>query len=288
MNVKASLALLGVVAVVGIGIASTSLFTVNQRYQALVLQFGNPIRVERDPGLKVKLPWQNVETYERRILDLDPPGQEVLLADQKRITVDSFARFRIVDPLEYRKKALTEANFRQVFGGRLNSAVRSEVAKVSLADLLTEKRAQVMDVIASHMRAQAKEFGVEVVDVRIGRADLPEAISQATYNRMRSERVSKAALDRAEGAELKAKIQADADRERTVLLAEAQREAQILRGEGDATRTTILNEAYGRDPEFFNLYRSLDAYGVAFGEGTTMILKPDSEFFRYFGTGIRK
>lgn len=288
MNAKASLAILGVVAVVGIGIASTALFTVNQRHQALVLQFGNPIRVEREPGLKVKLPWQNVETYERRILDLDPPGQEVLLADQKRITVDSFARFRIVDPLEYRKKALTEANFRQVFGGRLNSAVRSEVAKVSLVDLLTEKRAQVMDVIAAQMKAQAVEFGVEVVDVRIGRADLPEATTQATFNRMRSERVAFGAQLRAEGAEIKAKIQAEADRERTVILAEAQREAQILRGEGDATRTTILNDAYGRDPEFFNLYRSLDAYGAAFGEGTTMVLKPDSEFFRYFGSGQAK
>ncbi|MEO5336667.1 MAG: protease modulator HflC [Magnetospirillum sp. WYHS-4] len=288
MNGKASLAILGVVGVVAVGLAATSLFTVHQRHQALVLQFGNPIRVEREPGLKVKLPWQNVETYERRILDLDPPGQEVLLSDQKRIIVDAFARFRIVDPLEYRKKAVTEANFRQVFGGRLNSSVRSEVAKVSLADLLTEKRAQVMDIIADQMKGQAKEFGVEVVDVRIGRADLPEAISQATYNRMRSERLAKAAQLRAEGAELKAKIQGDADRERTIILAEAQREAQVLRGEGDATRTTILNDAYGRDPEFFGLYRSLDAYGVAFGEGTTMVLKPDSEFFRYFGTANRK
>lgn len=279
---KTTLALLAVVVVVLAFVANSMLFTVHQARQALVLQFGNPVRVERDPGLKVKLPWQNVELYERRILDLDPPGQEVLLADQKRIIVDSFARFRVVDPLEFRKKANTDANFRQVFGGRLNSAVRSEVAKVSLADLLTEKRGQVMDVIANLMKSQAVEFGVEVIDVRIGRADLPEAISQATYNRMRSERLASAAQLRAEGAEIKARIQGDADRERTVILATAQRDAQVLRGEGDGERTRILNEAYGRDPEFFGLYRSLESYGIAFGEGTTMVLKPDSEFFQFF------
>lgn len=280
---KTTLALLAVSVAVLAMVASSMLFTVHQARQALVLQFGNPVRVERDPGLKFKLPWQNVELYDRRILDLDPPGQEVLLADQKRIIVDSFARFRIVDPLEFRKKANTDANFRQIFGGRLNSAVRSEVAKVSLADLLTEKRGQVMDVIASLMKSQATEFGVEVIDVRIGRADLPDATSQATFQRMKSERVASASQLRAEGAELKAKIQADADRERTVILATAQRDAQILRGEGDGERTRILNDAYGRDPEFFSLYRSLESYGIAFGEGTTMVLKPDSGFFKYFG-----
>lgn len=281
---KSSLAILGLIVVLSGFIAFTALFTVHQTQQALVLQFGNPIRVEREPGLKFKLPLlQNVEYYDRRILDLDPPGQEVLLTDQKRIIVDSFARYRIVDPLEFRKKAFTDANFRQVFGNQLNSAVRSEVAKTSLADMLSEKRAAVMDKITNQLKAQAPDFGIEVVDVRIGRTDLPEATSQAVYSRMKSERVAQAAQLRAEGAELKAKIQANADRERTVIIAEAQKTSQILRGEGEGRKTNILNEAYGRDPEFFDLYRTLESYGIAFGDGTTMVLKPDSEFFRFFG-----
>jgi len=280
---KGLFAAIGVILVV-LGIAGYSaLYTVHQTQQALVLQFGKPVRVEQEPGLKFKLPFvQNVELYEKRIIDLDPPVQEVLLADQKRITVDSFARYRISDPLRFKQRALTEANFRQVFGGRLNSSVRSEVAKVSLADMLSEQRARVMARITNSMKAQAPDFGIEVVDVRIGRTDLPEATSQAVYNRMRSERVATAAQLRAEGEEMKARIQAEADRQRTVLLAEAEREAQILRGTGDAERTNILNDAYGRDPAFFDFYRTLEAYSALQGEGTTMVLSPDADFFRFF------
>ncbi|HEX9568271.1 MAG TPA: protease modulator HflC, partial [Rhodospirillales bacterium] len=203
---KTVLAVLGVV-VVAAGITlSSALFTVHQTKQALVLQFGNPIRVEREPGLKVKMPFiQNVEYYERRILDLDPPSQEVVLADQKRINVDSFARFRIVDPLEFRKKAVTDVNFRQIFGNRLNGAVRAEVGQVFLADMLTQKRKEIMDKISKLMKAQAAEFGTEVVDVRIGRTDLPQATAQSVYNRMRSDRIASAALLRAEGEEQKLK-----------------------------------------------------------------------------------
>ncbi len=280
---KKSLAVFGLIVVLGGFAAFTMLFTVHQTRQALVLQFGNPIDVERDPGLKFKLPWQNVEFYDRRILDLDPPGQEVLLTDQKRIIVDSFARYRIVDPLEFRKRASTDANFRQVFGNQLNSAVRSEVAKSSLADMLSEKRSEIMNRITNQLKAQAPNFGIEVIDVRIGRTDLPEATSQAVYSRMKSERVAQAAQLRAEGAELKVKTQAMADRERTVIIAEAKKTSQILRGEGEGKKTRILNKAYGRDPEFFDLYRTLESYGVAFKDGTTMILKPDSEYFRFFG-----
>ncbi|MBI2585794.1 MAG: protease modulator HflC, partial [Rhodospirillales bacterium] len=164
---KTVLAVLGVV-VIAAGITlSSALFTVHQTKQALVLQFGNPIRVEREPGLKIKMPFiQNVEYYERRILDLDPPSQEVVLADQKRINIDSFARFRIVDPLEFRKKAVTDVNFRQIFGNRLNGAVRAEVGQVFLADMLTKKRSEIMNKISKQMKAQAAEFGTEVVDVR--------------------------------------------------------------------------------------------------------------------------
>ena len=282
---KTVLAVLGVV-VIAAGITlSSAVFTVHQTKQALVLQFGNPIRVEREPGLKVKMPFiQNVEYYERRILDLDPPSQEVVLADQKRINVDSFARFRIVDPLEFRKKAVTDVNFRQIFGNRLNGAVRAEVGQVFLADMLTKKRAEIMAKISKLMKAQAAEFGTEVVDVRIGRTALPQATAQSVYNRMRSDRIASAALLRAEGEEQKLKIQAEADKQRTIIIAEAQRQAEILRGQGEGERNRILGEAFGQDPQFFDFYRSMEAYGEALGDGTTMVLTPDSAFFRFFGT----
>ncbi len=286
---KPVLAVVGlIIAAIGIT-AYASLFTVHQTQQALVLQLGNPIRMISEPGLSYKLPFiQNVEYYDRRILDLDPPVQEVILFDQKRINVDAFARYKIVDPLEFRKRAVTNQNFRQVFGNRLNAAIRAEIGKILLADMLTEKRAQVMDIISRQMKSQAAEFGTEVIDVRIGRTDLPEATAQAVYNRMRSDRVASAAKLRAEGEEQKLKIQAVADKERTIIIAEAQRQSEILRGQGEGERNQILGEAFGQDPEFFDFYRSMEAYGEAFGEGTTMVLSPDSEFFRFFGTDKKK
>ena len=286
---KPVLAIFGVVvAVLGI-VAYSAAFTVHQTQQALVLQFGNPIRTVPEAGLHFKMPFvQNVEYYDRRILDLDPPVQEVILFDQKRINVDAFARYRIVDPLEFRKRAVTDLNFRQVFGNRLNAAIRAEIGKILLSDMLTEKRAQVMDIISTQMKAQAAEFGTEVIDVRIGRTDLPEETAQSVYNRMRSDRVAYSSQLRAEGEEKKLKIQALADRERTIILAEAQRQSEILRGQGEGERNRILAEAFGKDPEFFDFYRSMEAYSEAFGEGTTMVLTPDSEFFRFFGTGKGK
>ena len=256
----------------------------HQTQQALVLQFGNPIKVERDPGLKIKVPFvQNVLFFDRRILDLDPPAQEVILTDQKRINVDSFVRYRIVDSLEFRKKALTDNNFRQIFGARLNAVVRAEVGTVFLADMLSGKRDDVMQNITSTLKAEAPEFGVEVVDVRIGRTDLPDETSQAVYNRMRSDRIAEAAKLRSEGAEIKAKIQAKADKDRTVILADAEKSSQILRGQGEGIRTNVLNDAFGQDREFFEFYRTMEAYDNAFGDGTTMVLNPNSDFFRFFG-----
>lgn len=272
----------GIIVVLGV-IAFSALFTVHQTQQALILQFGNPIRVERDPGLKAKLPFiQNVEFFEKRIIALDPDVQEVLLSDQKRINVDAFARYRIVDPLKFRQRAVTNDNFRRIFESRMNSAVRTEVARASLADMLSTTRAQIMDRIADELREQAVDFGVEVIDVRLGRTDLPEATSQAVYNRMRSARVAQAAQLRAEGEELKAKIQAEADRERTIIIADATQQSRTLRGEGEAERTTMLNESYGQDEEFFDFFRSLEAYAALGGEGRTMVLTPDSDFFRFF------
>ena len=286
---KPFLAFFGLIIVVAGVTAYGALFTVHQTQQALILQLGNPIRTVPEPGLHFKLPFiQNIEFYDRRILDLDPPVQEVILLDQKRINVDAFARYKIVNPLEFRKRAVTNQNFRQVFGNRLNAAIRAEIGKILLGDMLTEKRAQVMDVISRQMKAQAAEFGTEVIDVRIGRTDLPEATAQAVYNRMRSDRVAHASKLRAEGEEQKLKIQAVADKDRTIIIAEAQRQSEILRGQGEGERNRILGEAFGQDPEFFDFYRSMEAYGEALGEGTTMVLSPDSEFFRFFGTVKKK
>jgi membrane protease subunit HflC len=286
---KPFLAVFGLIVVVAGVTAYGALFTVHQTQQALILQLGNPIRTVPEPGLHFKLPFiQNIEFYDRRILDLDPPAQEVILLDQKRINVDAFARYKIADPLEFRKRAVTNQNFRQVFGNRLNAAIRAEIGKILLGDMLTEKRAQVMDFISRQMKAQAAEFGTEVIDVRIGRTDLPEATAQAVYNRMRSDRVAHASKLRAEGEEQKLKIQAVADKDRTIIIAEAQRQSEILRGQGEGERNRILGEAFGQDSEFFDFYRSMEAYGEALGEGTTMVLNPDSEFFRFFGTVKKK
>ena len=278
------LAVIGIIVIAAGIIVFSALFTVHQTQQALVLQFGNPVRAETKPGLKFKLPFvQNVIFFDRRILDLDPPAQEIILNDQKRINVDSFVRYKIIDPLEFRKTAQSDANFRQIFGGRLNAAVRSEVGKVLLGDMLSNKRDDVMQRITEQLKVQAPQFGIEVVDVRIGRTDLPDTTSQSVYNRMRSQRIAEAAKLRAQGAELKAKTQAEADRDRTIILAEAQKNSQILRGQGEGVKTAILNEAFGQDMDFFEFYRSMEAYNEAFGEGTTMVLSPDSDFFKFFG-----
>ncbi len=272
----------GAIVLVGGIILFSSMFIVHQVQTALVLQFGRPVIVLSVPGLHFKLPWQDVEYFDKRILDLDPPAQEVILQDKKRVNVDSFVRYRIVNPLEFKKTAVTQTNFIQIFGGRLNAAVRAEIGKVLLGDMLSEKRNDVMTRITDALKTQATQFGIEVVDVRIGRTDLPEATAESVYKRMNSEREAQARKLRSEGSELKAKIQAKADKERTVVLATAQREAQILRGQGEGKKTIILNEAFGQDPEFFAFYRSMEAYGEALGEGTSMVLSPDSEFFKYF------
>lgn len=272
----------GVVVIVLGMIAFSSIYTVQETQQALILEFGQPRDEEREPGIHFKVPWRTALYYDKRVLSLDPPPQEIILADQKRIIVDAFVRYRIISPLKFRQRADTEQNFINIFGGRLNSAVRAEVGRILLGDVLSSKRDDVMANITGQLKDQATEFGISVVDVRIGRTDLPATTSESVYNRMRSSRVAQAAKLRSEGAEIKARIQAEADKERTVILAEAQRQAQILRGQGEGQRTRILVDAFGKDPDFFAFYRSLEAYGEALGDGTTMVLSPDSEFFRYF------
>ncbi len=274
---------LGVIVLVGAIALTGSLFTVHQTQQAIVLQLGETKRVIEEPGLHFKLPvLQNVVYYDNRVLDLDPPGQEMPLVDQRRIIVDAFARYRIVDPLKFYQAVRTEVNFRDRFGTILNASVRDSLGQAELGDLLTDKRADVMQEIFRGVSRRAAEFGIDVVDVRIGRTDLPTETSQSVYNRMRSDRIAQAALLRAQGQEAKARIEAEADRERTIIIADAERESQILLGQGEAESRRVLNEAHGKDSEFYAFMRSMEAYRGSLADGTTMLLSPDSEFFRFF------
>jgi len=273
--------------VIAIGIAAaSSAFTVHQTTQAIVLQFGKPIRVVTDPGLNWKIPFlQNVQYYEKRVLNLDPPVESILLADQKRILVDAFARYRIVDALGFFVTVRTEGGVRQRLGPIINASLRSVLGNATLSSVLSKEREQIMQQIRRTVNAEVGRFGIELVDVRIRRADFPEEISQAVYGRMKSEREREAAEFRAQGFEQAQRIRATADREATVIRAEAKREAEIERGKGEAIRTRTLNDAFGQDAGFFNFYRSMQAYeGSLAGRSTFMVLSPDSEFFDFFNS----
>lgn len=264
-----------------------AMFTVHQTMQALVLQFGNPVRIIQEPGLHFKVPFiQQVEFYEKRVLDFDAPSVELVLGDQKRLVVDAFARYRINDALRFRQSVGNEAAFRSRLEPIVFSSLRSVLGEVPLFSILSQDRNQLMDRIKTEVNRALTGFGVELVDVRIKRADLPPENSQAVFRRMQTEREREAKELRAQGAEVGQRIRARADRERRVLIAEAQRESEIVRGHGDADAIRIFAEAFGQDPKFFNFYRSLQAYRNALGEGSTnFVLSPDSDFFRYFNGG---
>jgi membrane protease subunit HflC len=238
----------------------------------------------QDAGLKMKIPFvQNVVYFDKRLLDFDADAQEVIMADQKRLVVDAFARYRIVDPLLFYQAVGNEANMRARLSAIVNSSLRNVLGSVPFSAVLTARRAELMHQISQSVVAEAKSFGVNVMDVRIMRADLHPDNSAAIYGRMQTEREREAKQERAEGAETAQRIRAEADRDRTVILADAQRQAQILRGQGDAEATGIFANAFNRDPEFYGFYRTLQAYQRSLGDGaTTMVLSPDSEFFRYF------
>jgi len=275
------------VLIVGVfALISGVFFKVTEPAQAIVFQFGNPVKVIQQPGLNWKVPFiQEVLYFDKRTLNLDPQPAELPLGDQKRIIVDSYARYQITDPLKYYQAVQgSERVFTDAFGRILNRSVRDAIAKVGMIDLLSDKRVQVMAEIVDSVQKEAPEYGVTIVDVRIGRADLPTEISDNVFDRMRTDRVQVANRLRAEGDEIKQRITAEAERERTVILAEARRQSNVLRGEGDAQRNRVLGESYGQDPEFFRFYRSMEAYRESLSEGTSMVLSPDSEFFTYFGT----
>jgi len=261
-----------------------SVYIVRQAEQAIVLQFGNPVRLVQTAGLKFRIPFiQKVVFYDTRLLDLDPPAQEVVLNDKKRLDVDSFTRYKIIDPLKFYKTVRTEQQARSKLEEIVNSSVRKILGKITLTELLSEKRTQIMNDISKAVKIDAEQIGVSVADVRIRRADLPIEVLQAINARMKAERERDAKEFRATGEQEAQKIRAKAEKERTIILAEAEKKAQIIRGNGDSEAISIWNEAAGKDAEFYSFYRSLEAYKNSLGNNsTTLVLSPDSEFFDYF------
>ena len=280
-----SLFLIGGVVVIVVGVlAFLSLFTVNETEYAIVMQFGEPKQVINQPGLKYKHFWQDVNYYEKRVLNLDPPAESMLLSDQKRVILDAFVRYRIHDPLQFFKSVRTEQTLRARLSTVTNSVIREVLGNATLTQVLSDQRKEMLARVVSNLNIQARQFGVEIVDARFRRTDLPDEISERVYARMQSEREREAKEYRAQGEEAALKIRANADRAVIVIKAEAKRKAEILRGQGEGERTRILNDAYGQDPEFFGFYRSMQAYAESLGTGNTlMLLSPDSDFFDYFG-----
>ena len=262
-----------------------SIFIVKEINQAIVLQFGDPKRILMKPGLNFKIPFiQNVVFLDKRILNLDAPPAEVIASDQKRLIVDAFARFKIVDPLKFYISVGNERVARSRLSTIINSRIRSVLGTQRLQTLLSEERTKQMSLIQDGVNTEAAKFGIQIVDVRIKRADLPPANSDAIYRRMQTEREREAKEFRAKGAEMAITITSTADKEVTVILADAEKQSQILKGEGDGQRNKIFADAFGQDPEFFAFYRAMQAYETALiGGETSLILSPDSEFFKFFG-----
>ena len=276
--------LIPILVVLGV-VAYGSLFVVQEINQSIVLQFGDPKKIITKPGLNFKIPFiQNVVYLDRRVLNLDNPPEEVIAADQKRLIVDAFARFKIVDPLKFYISVGNERVARSRLATIINSRIRSVLGTQELATLLSTDRAVHMGTIQNDVNTEAQNFGITIVDVRIKRADLPPANSEAIYARMQTERQREAKEFRAQGAEMAAKITSTADKEVTVILAEANKQSEIMRGEGDGKRNKIFANAFGRDPQFFSFYRAMQSYEKALiGGDTSMILSPDSDFFKFFG-----
>ncbi len=267
----------------GIG-AYFSAFIVRETEQAIVLRFGKIENQINKPGLYFKIPIvETVDKFDKRILDLDTSPQEVIAVDKKRLVVDAFARFKIVNALKFYQAVRSEQTARNRLGTFVDSAIRDKLASASFEDIVRDKREELMKAITIQVNARAENIGIVVIDVRIKRTDLPEENSAAIYSRMQTERQQEAAEFRAEGNASANRIRAEADRKATVIIANANKKSETLRGEGDAERNRIFAEAYGKDRDFFAFYRSMQAYEKGLGSGDTrMLLSPQSEFFRYF------
>lgn len=273
-----------------LGLLWNSAYIVYQPEQAIVLQFGEPVRWVKEPGLKFKIPLiQNVVFYDTRLLNLDPPAQEVVLNDKKRLDVDSFTRYQIVDPLKFYQTVKTETQARSKLEEIVNSSLRKVLGRVTLTELLSQQRTQIMADISKTVKKDAEAIGVSVADVRIRRADLPMEVMQAINERMKTERQRDAKEFRAKGKQKAQNIRATADKEAAIIVAEAEKQSQILRGEGDRESVAIWNKTVGQDVEFYEFYRSLEAYRKSLGDSeTSLVLSPDSQFFKYFNTTLRK
>lgn len=261
-----------------------SAFIVHQNEQALVLRFGEPIKEIKQPGLNWKLPFiETVEFFDKRILDLDTSEQEITASDQKRLVVDAYARYKIVDPLKFYQNVRDERRVRLVLGPIMDSAIRRVLGGATLQDVVKDRREVLMREIAGQVNREGRDYGVEVVDVRIKRADLPQQNLKNVFDRMTADRVREATEIRALGEAEANRIRANADREVTVIKAEATKRSELIRGEGDAERNRIFADAYGRDPDFFSFYRSMQAYEQSLKPGDTrLVITPDSDFFKYF------
>jgi membrane protease subunit HflC len=260
-----------------------SIFTLDQRQQALILQFGDPIRVIKTPGIKFKVPFlQNVEIFDKRIIDLGIAEQEVIASDQKRLIINAFAKYQIVDPLKFYTSVGTQQGLSNKLSGVIDSSLRQVIGESTLMELLTENRTNIMKDIREAVSKSSEIFGIKIVDVRIMRADLPQENSEAIFARMQTEREKEAREIRANGAEEADRIRAEADKQRTIIIAEAKKTADLTRGQGDASAIKIYADSYGKDPEFAEFYRSMSAYKEALkNDKTKMVISPDNEFFRY-------
>lgn len=276
-------------AAVAFAALSGAVFPVYQTQQVLVTQFGEVRQKITDPGLHFKVPLiQDIMVFDNRVLSVDPPAEEVLLADQKRLVVDTFARYRITDMLKYFQTLGVESAATQRMNNIISASLRSVLGGAALTDVLSEKRASLMENIRDQVNVETSRFGIDLVDVRIVRADLPEQTSQSIYARMRAEREREAKDARAKGQEMAQEIRSKADKERTILMAEAERDAQVLRGEGDALAIKTYAEAFGKDPDFYEFYRTMEAYrGSLSDPETTLVLSPDSAFLRLLDKGPR-
>jgi len=277
-----------VIIVVGVFLFQ-SLFIVQEINQAIVLQFGDPKKIITKAGLNFKLPFiQNVVFLDKRVLNLDNPPEEVIASDQKRLIIDAITRFQITDPLKFYISVGNERVARSRLSTIINSRIRGVLGTQDLATLLSTERTKQMTIIRNDVNEEAKSFGIKIIDVRIKRADLPPANSDAIYKRMQTERQREAKEFRAQGAEIAAKITSTADKDVTVLLANAKKQSEIMKGEGDGQRNKIFANAFGKDPQFFAFYRAMQSYETALiGGQTSLVLSPDSAFFKFFGKSFK-
>jgi membrane protease subunit HflC len=279
---KRILSIIVILLIIGVIIAGQTLFIVDETNQAIILQFGEPIKTVQTPGLNVKLPFvQNVILFEKRILSSDAPPQEYLTTDKKRLVVDHVTRWQITDPLLFFKAVRTEAGARARLDDIVFSELRQELATVRFEDVIAQERENIEERVAKSAAEKASEFGIDVVDVRTKRADLPEEVEQSVFDRMRAERQRESSLFRAEGEEQANIIRAQADRAGTVIRAEGEQEAQQLRGEGEAAAISIYAKSLSQDPEFYAFSRRLEAYAGILNQGDTVVIPANAEFFRF-------